>query len=185
LVAFTSILTATQGQDYYGSTTQLTFPPGTTRQQISLTILNDTLPESDETFGVRLVRPVNAVIRDAEAIVSIRDDDNAGVSISIANVTVNENVGRANVAVRLSRTSTQPVSVLVFTQILSAVPGQDYYGKTERLTFAPGQSVRNFDLTILDDGATESTETVRIRLANANNASIGNDRAVLSIIDND
>lgn len=186
VVAYTRINSATPGQDYYGVTSQLSFPPGSTRQEFALTILNDAIVESSETTGVRLVRPVNAVLADDEATITILDDDSAGtVQFSVADLTVNENTGTANVAIRLSQASAQTTSVLVFTQTLSADAGQDFYGKTQRLTFSPGQTVRNFSVTILDDSVPEPTETVRVRLANAVGAPIGDDRAVLSISDND
>lgn len=185
VTAFTRQGSAVGGSDYYGDTKTLTFAAGETEQQFSFTVLNDQLTEPDESLSVLLVDAINATIEDDSATVRIVDDDADRVLLSVADVTVDENAGTARVVVQLNQTSAQPVSVIIFTQSLSAVPGQDYYGKTERLTFEPGQTTRNFNVPILDDSASENTETISVRLANAVGATIDTDRAVIAINDND
>src|SRR5262249_26305087 len=54
--------TATAGSDYLRTTGTLTFPPGATSRTITVPVLGDTLPESNEYFLVILPNPVNATI---------------------------------------------------------------------------------------------------------------------------
>jgi uncharacterized repeat protein (TIGR01451 family) len=69
--------TATAGSDYDATTGTLTFPPGTTSQQISVPVTGDTVVEPDETFTVGLTGPGNATLARAQATGTIRNDDSA------------------------------------------------------------------------------------------------------------
>ena len=54
---------------------ELTFKPGDTEKTISVTLVNDTVSEGDETFAVVLYSPIQAAIKDDEGIGTIVDDD--------------------------------------------------------------------------------------------------------------
>jgi len=58
--------TATAGSDYVAKSGTLTFSPGTTSQTISVTVINDTTAEPDETFFVKLFNATNATIADGQ-----------------------------------------------------------------------------------------------------------------------
>jgi hypothetical protein len=72
--------TAIAGQDYTPLNGTLTFPPGETRQTISIPILDDTEPEGIETFTLELTDVVsgNGTIRRGVGTGTILDDDNSG-----------------------------------------------------------------------------------------------------------
>jgi hypothetical protein len=69
--------TATVVDGDYEATTGgiLTFAPGETVKSVGVTVLGDTKAESDETLGLRLSAPVNALLTTATALCTIRDDD--------------------------------------------------------------------------------------------------------------
>jgi hypothetical protein len=69
--------TATAGSDYTATTGTLIFNvnPGETSKQITVSILGDTLAESDETFFINLSNPINATIADNQGITTITNDD--------------------------------------------------------------------------------------------------------------
>ena len=68
--------TATAGQDYQAvPLTTLSFAPGVVTQSVTVTVLADTIAESDETFFVNLSNPVGAVISDPQGLGTIVDDD--------------------------------------------------------------------------------------------------------------
>jgi len=72
----TRAVSATAGADFYGTSTTLEFPPGTATQTVNISVLNDTVVESDEEFQVRLYQPIgDVIIEEALATVSIVDDD--------------------------------------------------------------------------------------------------------------
>ncbi len=70
--------TATAGSDYLATSGTLTFAVGQTSRTVSVTVLGDTLNESDaETFFVNLSNSVNATIADGLGEGRIFDDDPA------------------------------------------------------------------------------------------------------------
>ncbi len=70
--------TANAGTDYQAASGELMFAPGETEQTVSVPVLGDTTPETDETFTVTLSSPSNAELATTEATGTIVDDDVAG-----------------------------------------------------------------------------------------------------------
>ncbi len=56
----TANVTATAGSDYQATTGTITFQPGQTRQFVTVNVLGDVTPETNETFRVTLSQLVNA-----------------------------------------------------------------------------------------------------------------------------
>ncbi|GAA4424744.1 beta strand repeat-containing protein [Acidovorax lacteus] len=67
--------TATQPADYTATSGTLTFTPGQTTRTISVPVLGETVPESNETFFVNLSGAVNATIADNQGVGTIVNDD--------------------------------------------------------------------------------------------------------------
>jgi len=186
LIAHTRPVSAQGGTDYYGKTEVLRIAPGQSSAPFSVTLLDDEIPEDVETLAVRIAKPRNARIETEQAIVTILDDDDKPELLTIVADPVAEDGNIAKVRVQLTPASGNTVSVLVFTQKLSATPGRDYYGDTRTLEFAPGETIKFFDVPILNDSEKEATEAILIRLKNATGgATIETDRAALDILDND
>ena len=66
---------ATAGADYTDGSGTLTFAPGDTTKTVTVATLQDTVPESVETFTVTLSNASNAAIGDARATGTIAADD--------------------------------------------------------------------------------------------------------------
>lgn len=79
----TSDGTAQAGSDYQATSGSLTFAPGQTTQTIALSILNDDLPEADETVILTLSNPSNGRILQREAIVTLTDTLQSAVSTTL------------------------------------------------------------------------------------------------------
>ena len=80
--------TATSGTDYTAITSgTLTFPEGTTRREITVSVTGDVLDEVDETVVVTLSNAGNATIGTATGTGTITDDDSVLVSIDSPSVT--------------------------------------------------------------------------------------------------
>ena len=108
--------TATSGIDYdtiTGGT--LTFTPGTTTQNIGVTVRGDTIDEGDETFVVRLSNPTNAMITTADGTGTIMDDDTVGVTVTPLMVTVTEEDGSGRTATYTLVLNTQPTDEVTIT----------------------------------------------------------------------
>ena len=72
----TADMTAQAGSDYQASSGRFTFGPGETEGTVRIAVLNDLVPEEDETFSVTLSSPTNAVLdQESSATVTIVDDD--------------------------------------------------------------------------------------------------------------
>ena len=67
--------TATQPADYTSTSGSLTFLPGQTVHTMSVSVVGDTLSETNETFFVNLSGAINATISDSQGIGTIIDDD--------------------------------------------------------------------------------------------------------------
>ncbi|MDJ1173777.1 Ig-like domain-containing protein [Roseofilum capinflatum] len=67
--------TATAGSDYTSINGTLTFAAGETSQEITVTITDDSLDETNETFTVDLSSANNATISDAQGVGTITDND--------------------------------------------------------------------------------------------------------------
>jgi hypothetical protein len=68
--------TAIAPGDYLPTSGTLTFPIGTSATTINVTVIGDTIRESNETFYVKLSNPSpNAFLGDAQATGTIQNDD--------------------------------------------------------------------------------------------------------------
>ena len=68
------------GVDYTLASGTLTFAPGTTTQNIALTVINDGLDEYNETLEITLSNPLNATLgTNTDHVYTILDDDAAAV----------------------------------------------------------------------------------------------------------
>ena len=105
--------TATSGTDYTAITSgTLTFPEGTTRREITVSVTGDVLDEVDETVVVTLSNAGNATIGTATGTGTITDDDSVLVSIDSPSVTEGDSGSTSlTFTVTLSAASGQQVTV--------------------------------------------------------------------------
>ena len=66
---------ATAGSDYVSTNGILTFPPGTTNQSLTVTVMGDITIEPDETLYVNLSNPVNGTLDRSQGVGTIINDD--------------------------------------------------------------------------------------------------------------
>ncbi|MBE9046646.1 PQQ-dependent sugar dehydrogenase [Pleurocapsales cyanobacterium LEGE 10410] len=68
--------TARAGADYTATSGTLTFDPGETTKTIAVPILDDTLPEREETLSLSLSKPIGTILGGQKtAVLTIKDDD--------------------------------------------------------------------------------------------------------------
>jgi PKD repeat protein len=178
--------TATAGADYSAVGGTLVFAPGQLSRSFTVPILNDTLDETNETILLYLQNPTNGVLGTLKsALLTIQDDDPPTVRFSTSLYSVSENSGNAVVTVSLSKPFSQTVFVDISTSGGSAAPGSDYVSASATLTFAPQQTSKNFQITILNDNTYETNKTFGISLSNFFNCSPGLVNATVMIQDDD
>lgn len=108
-------------------------------------------------------------------------------TISVSNLTANENGGSANVQVCLSAASTTPVTVTLNTSNGTALASSDFVAiSNATVTIPAGQLCTPVNIPILDDAVAEGNETFTVTLSNPSaNVTLGNATATVTIADNE
>ncbi len=180
--------TAIAPGDYNAQTGTLTFAPGQTAKTITVLVQGDLLDEANETYFVNLSNPTNATITDAQGQGTILDNDAPPV-LSVADTSLIEpDTGTANLifTVTLSAISGKTVRVDFLTQNGSATSPTDYAAlPATTLTIPAGATSGTIAVPIIGDTAVEPDETFFVNLSNAVNATIGDNQAIGTIINND
>lgn len=118
---------------------------------------------------------------------SLKDHNPSAIIASIGNTVVVEgNSGQRTIEVMviLSEPSNTPVTVSYNTKNGSAVD-TDYTASNGTITFNPGERVKKNSVVITSDQGCEKDETVEIVLSNPVGASLSNNAATVTIIDDD
>ncbi len=147
----------------------------------------DTLDELNETFAINLSSAGNAILVDAQGIATITDDD-PQPALTIGDVSRNEgNSGTSNMEflVQLSAASGQAVTINWATSNSTASSASDYVAANGSLVFAPGETTKMVTVVVNGDTVFEPNENFFVTLTNAVNASIGDNRATGTIINDD
>jgi len=190
----TSDLTAQAGVDYEPASGTLQFAPGETSKTVDITIIDDALREDKESFRLTLSSPTGGISLGTKSTSEVHINDNDPFPlVSVTDSTVVEGDSGTTAAaftVTLSTASGQTVTVgyrtFRFTQ------GSDYTDTSGALTFAPGETSKSFNVSVIGDTTPEPHESFDILLEIMSNASfldsvgtgtILNDDAALSIND--
>jgi hypothetical protein len=187
---------ATAGSDYTAKAGTLNFSDGdTASKSITVSILDDTTYEGDETFTVNLSNPSGGASLGAQnsSTVTITENDPTppagSLQFSGTGYTVAENVagGIATITVTRSGGSFGAVSVDYSTVDGTAVASSDYTTSSGTLNFIDGEISKTFTVTILDDTVYEGDETLTVNLSNVTGgASIGSPAiSEITITEND
>ena len=180
----TSDGTARAGDDYAPAQGTLTFPAGGTRGTVSVALTEDDVPEPEESFGLTLSAPTNAVLADDTATGTIIDDDRLSV-LAIADASATEGAGELSFAVTLDAATRSAVTVAYATADGTATQGEDYEAGAGILTFAPGELVQAIRVPVFDDTADEADETFALVLTDPGGATLGDGEATGTIEDDD
>lgn len=182
--------TATSGIDFTSSGAIITIPSGSTTGSITLTSLNDSIDEYDETITADITGVTNGTESGTQqATVTIIDND-AEPSIYISGDAVDEGdsgTGNLTFTVTLSAISAKTVTVDYETSDGTAkTANSDYIPQgTTTLTFLPGTTCQSIDVVVNGDSTKEGQETVLMNLSNASNAAIAVASAAGIILEDD
>ena len=106
-------------------------------------------------------------------------------SVSIGNASAEEGSRSMRFAVRLSAAAVVPVTVDYATLGETAEGGVDYEEMFESVTFAPGQTRRTIEISLLDDREDEEDETFEVHLLGASAADPADAVGKGTILDDD
>jgi sugar lactone lactonase YvrE len=172
----TSDGTATAGSDYTATSGTLTFAPGQLSKTFTIPIIDDRLYEAgNETFNVTLSNPSGVAILTSPSttVVTINDNDSLPqISMPSTFRATEGNSGTKvfSVPVTLSNPSVQTISVSYTTADGTATAGDDYVATSGTLTFPPGTTSGQINITVNGDTTVEPDETFLVKLSNPVNA---------------
>lgn len=176
---------AINGSDFYGMSRTFSFAPGSTTINIPVTLIDDSLSEPQEQFELRMFAVTGAQIGDAVATVTIAASDQSELpEISVEDGRATEG-NPYSIKVRLSKPASELVAFSLATQPASAINGRDYYGVYKEAVLMPGETQLNISVSILDDTASEPTETFTQSILSVTGATIKTGRATTTIVDDD
>jgi uncharacterized delta-60 repeat protein/uncharacterized repeat protein (TIGR01451 family) len=184
----TSDGTAVAGQDYLATNGVVQFAPGQTNNYIFVSIIDDTVPESDEIFNVTLSNPSTGAMLgpiNSAPVVIIENDD--VLYFSAPTYSVVESFTNVIISVLRAGNTNESVTIDYRVGGGTATPVLDFIAIDGTLTFAPGQTSNTFSIFIWDDMLVEGPETVNLALVNPTGGAVVGTQgtAVLVIQDND
>src|SRR5439155_17400179 len=160
--------TATITNDYLPSATSIVIPPGSTTGSMTLTAVQDSLDEDNETILVDISSVTNGTESGSQQVTAIITDDDPTPTVSFAVDSSSglENVSPVILPVSLSAASGRTVTVSYSVNGGTATGGGiDYTLAGGTLTFAPGVTTQNISLAVVNDVLDENDETVAIALS--------------------
>ena len=184
----TSDGTAVAGSDYSATSGTLTFAPGVGAQTFVVPVLGDTTDETDETVTLTLSSPTIATLDPPSVATLTITDDDAAPSITISDISRAEgNAGATafDFAVRLSNPSASVVTVDYATADGTAVAGSDYTATMGTLNIPAGATTGTVSVPVAGESAFEADETFVVNLTNPTSATIGDNQAVGTIVNDD
>jgi Calx-beta domain len=193
----TSNGSAVAGSDYTTKTGIVTFPPGSmAAQTITVSTINDTVFELDETFSMTLSNPNTGTVIDpakGSATATIIDNDPSQSEVyvkiePIGGVTQQFCEGSiASFTVTRNGPTAQAFSVNFATANGTAVAGLDYTAQSGTLNFASGETTKTILVPVVDDTATvgyEDNEAFYVNLSSpTNGAQISTGQATGTVVD--
>ena len=170
--------TAIAGSDYTATSGTLVFNQGETSKQISITVLNDSVYELQESFALNLSSPTGGATLGTPATHTLVVSDNdPQPQLAINVIAVIEPLSGTTTAtftVTLTGATTVPATVNYATADVTAIAPGDYVATSGTLTFNVGETSKNIAVTINSDNITEALETFRVNLSGVTNATYSN-----------
>ena len=148
--------------DYSVSPKELVFAPGETEKTFSVTLVDDTIDDDDETLTLSFDEPhIKSGGTNDTATVNITDNDDPAVNVSYgsATYTVAEG-GTQTVTVTLSADPERTVTIPIVTTEQDGASSSDYSGVPANVTFSAGDTSKAFTFSATQDMYNDDGESV-------------------------
>ena len=159
-------------------------------QVFIIAINNDNIVENDETLSLTLSTVTGGLVTISTATSVITIIDNDAASVSVADISVNENAGNATVTVTLSGAVMDGFTVTASTAF-GSTNNDDFTALNSAEVFFAANSqdgaTRVFSIAINNDVLVENDETLSLTLSTVTGGlvTISTATSVITIIDND
>lgn len=178
---------------------QLTFGPGVAQLSVTLTVVTDSVAESDETFMLTLSNPSDGSISQATADTIVQNDDtNYAITAPAAQAEGASGTSTLTYVVTRSGDLSQSGSVLwralpgAGLTIADFAAGQDTLGTNSGMpsgsvSFAASESTRTITVTVRGDTAIEADEIIAVELYSPTNGTLaaGQSSAQSTLVNDD
>ncbi len=188
VVSYAVTGTATAGSDYTGLSGSVTIAANATSATITVTPINDTDAEGNETVAVTLTAGTGYTVGSpSSGTVTIADDESPSPTVSILatdpNAAEPSDPGTFTVTRSASSTSSLVVS---YTVAGSATPGADYSTLSGSVTIPANETSATITVTPVNDTDIEGNEAVTLTLAAGAGYTVGSpSTATVTIADDD
>jgi uncharacterized delta-60 repeat protein len=165
--------TADPVTDFTAATGTVSFAAGEDTQTFRVPIVEDSLVEPEETFGLQLLNPAGGAPLGGQnnAQVTIADND-ASLEFTAVQFLANENGTNALITVQRSGVAATEVSVGYVVTNGTATADVDFRPRAGALVFRAGETNATFVVGFLDDALMEGDETVSLWLTNATGGAV-------------
>ncbi len=189
-VYFTVSGTATSGSDYEAIGTTVTIPASASSAAITVTPIDDSLIEANETVVLTLNADASYAIGStgSATVTIISDDSHGSIRLSASAYSVNESGSTVTVTVMRTGGSIGAVGINYATANGTAAAGADYTAASGTLSWPDGDmSDKTFSVSIIDDLLGEPSEIFSVALSSpAGGAALGTpNTATVTILDNE
>ncbi len=181
--------------------TQTVTIPTSGTATLTVATTNDTTDEPDGSVTATVSAGSGYTVSTAAgtATIAIADDDNppppppppppaSKPTITVDDATAAEGDGAIEFTVRLSATSTATVTVYYAANPGTAMPYADYRPDWGQITFAPGDTTKTIQVSLIDDRTPregDETLTLKLILTDTAHATLADNQAQGTITDND
>ena len=163
--------TAIDGDDYMSSSGTITFASGETTQTISIPIVNDDIPEGDESFTITLSNPSSdsVLVNPSTIMVVININDNAGGVVRFQSTdtqTISEDEQTTATFV-IERTGSTLGNLVIGWSILdenSQLADSDFNPPSGNVTMSAGNSEVDLPIKAWDDSVPEVAEAFTVNI---------------------
>lgn len=186
-VNFTVAGTAVSGSDYNSIGSSVTIPSSSVSATLTVIPIADSINESAETVIVTLDSGSGYVVGSQNSATVNITDNNFVPTVQFTSTSQSgaENIGSMTVYAQLSAVSGLDVTV-PFTMSGDANNNEDYTITASPLTIPAGSTSAAITVTINDDGADESDETIVVTIGTPTNATASSPTVhTITVTDND
>jgi len=162
----TSDGTATDGVDYTAASGTVHFDPGETTKTVHVALLGNYAAAGDLDFDFALSDPAGGAVLTgtSDAAVTVANPHSI-VQLGASDYGVSVHDGMVTLAVTRGGNLASPASVDYATADGSATDGEDYFGNSGTLAFAPGEAIQFVEVSVLGDAASPASRTFGVSLS--------------------
>jgi hypothetical protein len=175
------VSSANPGSDYVPTDTMVTFPAGTTTENVPVTVLGKSTYQSPVTIGLDVGTVTAGYPIGRSVALGTIDSGVAAPAVSIGAASGNENQSSLVFPVTLSKASATDTTVMYTTADGSAHAPGDYTAESGTLTIAPGHTSASITVPIVNHDIAAAQATLQVVLFDPAGATLGSDTAVGTI----